>query len=49
MKDKSTGKGLYRTWISIRLPEYHVNDFIEYNNIIAQENQEVTGCIVGSV
>ena len=35
-QDKSTGKGLYRTWISIRLPEYHVDDFIEYNNIIAQ-------------
>lgn len=35
-QDKSTGKGLYRTWISIRLPEYHINDFIEYENIIAQ-------------
>lgn len=35
-QDKSTGKGLYRTWISIRLPEYHVNDFIEYNGTIAQ-------------
>ncbi len=35
-QDKSTGKGLYRTWISIRLPEYHVDDFIEYQNNILQ-------------
>lgn len=35
-QDKSTGKGLYRTWISIRLPEYHIDDFIEYEHNIAQ-------------
>ena len=31
-QDKSTGKGLYRIWISIRLPIFKPLDFIKYNN-----------------
>ncbi|RBQ23081.1 hypothetical protein ALNOE001_12060 [Candidatus Methanobinarius endosymbioticus] len=32
-QDKSTGKGLYRIWISIRLPNFKKGDFIRYNNV----------------
>jgi nonsense-mediated mRNA decay protein 3 len=35
-QDKSTGKGIYRVWISIRLPIFNKGDFIKYNNRIAQ-------------
>jgi nonsense-mediated mRNA decay protein 3 len=31
-RDKSRGKDLYRIWISIRLPDFQKNDFIEYQN-----------------
>jgi nonsense-mediated mRNA decay protein 3 len=31
-RDKSRGKDLYRIWISIRLPDFQKNDFIEYEN-----------------
>jgi 60S ribosomal export protein NMD3 len=31
-QDKSTGKGLYRIWISIRLPKFKKGDFIRYKN-----------------
>ena len=31
-QDKSTGKGLYRIWISIRLPRFKPQDFIRYEN-----------------
>ena len=31
-QDKSTGKGLYRIWISIRLPRFKKGDFIKYEN-----------------
>ena len=31
-RDKSRGKDLYRIWISIRLPEFQKDDFIEYEN-----------------
>ena len=33
-EDKSTGKGLYRIWISIRIPEFENNDFIKYDGKI---------------
>lgn len=34
-EDKSTGKGLYRIWISIRIPEFKINDIIQHEkNII---------------
>lgn len=35
-EDKSTGKGLYRIWISIRIPEFEIGDFIKYQNKILQ-------------
>lgn len=35
-RDKSAGKDLYRTWISIRIPNFRVNDFIKYENIIGE-------------
>lgn len=31
-KNKSTGKGLYRIWILIRLPKFKKGDFIRYDN-----------------
>lgn len=31
-EDKSTGKGLYRVWISVRIPEAEINDFIRYED-----------------
>ena len=35
-EDKSTGKGLYRIWISVRIPEFEIGDFIKYENKISQ-------------
>jgi nonsense-mediated mRNA decay protein 3 len=35
-KDKSTGKDLYRVWISVRIPYFRVNDFIKYENLLGQ-------------
>ena len=35
-EDKSTGKGLYRIWISVRIPEFEINDFVKYENKIIQ-------------
>ena len=35
-QDKSTGKGLYRIWISLRLPKFQIGDFIKYNNRVGQ-------------
>ena len=35
-EDKSTGKGLYRIWISLRIPEFEMGDFIKYDNKISQ-------------
>ncbi|MCC7553619.1 MAG: hypothetical protein KO202_03875 [Methanobacteriaceae archaeon] len=35
-EDKSTGKGLYRIWISFRIPKFKVNDFIKFEDKIAQ-------------
>jgi nonsense-mediated mRNA decay protein 3 len=32
-RDKSRGKDLYRIWISIRLPDFQIGDFIEYEGI----------------
>lgn len=45
-EDKSTGKGLYRTWISLRLPEFEVGDFIEYDNklghVVAIDSRKIS-------
>lgn len=35
-EDKSTGKGLYRIWISVRIPEFEIDDFVRYENKIIQ-------------
>jgi len=35
-KDKSTGKELYRIWISLRLPNFQVGDFIKYDTVFGQ-------------
>ena len=35
-EDKSTGKGLYRIWISIRIPEFEKDDIIKYEDKLIQ-------------
>jgi nonsense-mediated mRNA decay protein 3 len=35
-EDKSTGKGLYRIWISLRIPKFRIGDFIRYDNKIGE-------------
>ena len=35
-EDKSTGKGLYRVWISVRIPEFELDDFIKFEDKIMQ-------------
>lgn len=35
-RDKSAGKDLYRTWISLRIPYFKVNDFIQCENHTGQ-------------
>jgi nonsense-mediated mRNA decay protein 3 len=44
-EDKSTGKGLYRVWISLRIPEFEIDDFISFEDKILQ----VTGIGKSSV
>lgn len=46
-EDKSTGKGLYRVWISIRIPEFEVNDFIKFEDKILQVNSIGKNSLVG--
>ena len=47
-EDKSTGKGLYRIWISIRIPEFEIGDFIEYDGKIIQVNDIAKNIVVGN-
>lgn len=35
-RDKSSGKDLYRTWISVRIPYFKEEDFIKYENKLGQ-------------
>ncbi len=35
-EDKSTGKGLYRIWISVRIPEFELEDIIKYEDKLIQ-------------
>ena len=35
-EDKSTGKGLYRIWISVRIPEFEIDDFVKFEDKIIQ-------------
>lgn len=47
-EDKSTGKGLYRIWISVRIPEFEVGDFIEYEDKILQVEDIGKNRVVGT-
>ena len=46
-EDKSTGKGLYRIWISIRIPEFEMGDFIKFENKILYVNSIGKNSIIG--
>ena len=46
-EDKSTGKGLYRVWISVRIPEFEIDDFVEYENKIIKVTGIKKSSIVG--
>ena len=46
-EDKSTGKGLYRVWISVRIPEFEVNDFIKFEDKILQVSSIGKNSLVG--
>ena len=46
-EDKSTGKGLYRIWISVRIPEFEISDFIRYDNKIMQVTSISKNSLVG--
>ncbi len=46
-EDKSTGKGLYRIWISVRIPEFEINDFVKYEDKIIQINNISKSSVVG--
>lgn len=46
-EDKSTGKGLYRVWISVRIPEFEVNDFIRFERKILEVKSIGKNSLVG--
>ena len=46
-EDKSTGKGLYRTWISVRIPEFERQDIIEYEDKLIQVTDIGKNRVVG--
>lgn len=46
-EDKSTGKGLYRVWISVRIPEFEINDFVKFENKILQIHSITKNSVVG--
>ncbi len=46
-EDKSTGKGLYRIWISVRIPEFEISDFIRYDDKIMQVTSISKNSLVG--
>ena len=46
-EDKSTGKGLYRVWISVRIPECELNDFIKFEDKILQVKSITKNSVVG--
>ena len=46
-EDKSTGKGLYRIWISIRIPEFEMGDFIKFENKILYVHSIGKNSLVG--
>ena len=46
-EDKSTGKGLYRIWISLRIPEFEINDFVKFEDKIMQIKSITKNSVVG--
>lgn len=46
-EDKSTGKGLYRVWISIRIPEFEIGDFIKFENKILHVHSIGKNSLIG--
>ena len=46
-EDKSTGKGLYRIWISVRIPEFETGDFIKFEDKILYVNSIAKNSLVG--
>lgn len=46
-EDKSTGKGLYRVWISLRIPEFEIDDFIRFEDKIMQVHSITKSSVVG--
>jgi nonsense-mediated mRNA decay protein 3 len=46
-EDKSTGKGRYRIWISVRIPEFEISDFIEYEDKIIKVTSIKKSSVVG--
>lgn len=47
-EDKSTGKGLYRIWISVRIPEFEVDDFVKYEEKIIKITSIGKNSVVGT-
>ena len=47
-EDKSTGKGLYRVWISVRIPEFETEDFIRFEDKILQVQSIGKNSVVGA-
>ncbi|MDO5809603.1 MAG: 60S ribosomal export protein NMD3 [Methanobrevibacter sp.] len=47
-EDKSTGKGLYRIWISVRIPEFEVEDFVKYEDKIIRIHSIGKSSVVGA-
>ena len=46
-EDKSTGKGLYRIWISVRIPEFEIEDFVRYEDKIIRITSIGKSSVVG--
>ena len=46
-EDKSTGKGLYRVWISVRIPEFEIDDFIRFEDKTLQVHSIGKNSVVG--
>ena len=47
-EDKSTGKGLYRVWISVRIPEFEIDDFIKFEDKVMQVKGISKSSVVGA-
>ena len=46
-EDKSTGKGLYRIWISVRIPEFEISDIVKFEDKIIQVSDIDKNRVVG--